>query len=94
MIDDAIQKLIDRDSTIDLRELEAAVWQRDAHVRAIRGANRKLASWQGFVLVFAILSSATAGATMAMNAPYARSNIAALPGETLAPSSLLFGRQR
>jgi len=94
MIDDAIQKLVDRDSKIDLRELEAAVWQRDASVRAIRGANRILASWQAFVLVFAIFGSATAGAAMAMDASYIRSNTVVLLGETRAPSSLLFGGQR
>ena len=94
MIDRDIQKLIDRDKGIDLGQFEADLWRREATTRAAQGANRRLASWQGLVIAFAVVSSAAAGVSTAMTAAQTRPANVLVPGESLAPSSLLFGTQQ
>jgi hypothetical protein len=94
MIDDDINKLIERDSRIDLQTLEADIWRLEAGIRAGQKVSRSLASWQGLVIVLAVLSSASVGISTAMNSANARPGNVLVPGENLAPSSLLFGAQR
>lgn len=94
MIDHDLQKLIERDATTDLGRLEADVWHREAGVRAVDGASRRLASWQGLVLALAIVGSAGIGVSTGMAAAYRHRAAPLTPVESLAPSSLLFGAVR
>lgn len=93
MIDHDLEKLVARDSGVDLRRLERDIWYREASARALEGANRRLASWQGLVIALAIIGSASMGMSTAMTAAYHHGALLT-PGENLAPSALLFGTPR
>ena len=73
---------------VNLEGLETDIWRRERHIRALRTASRMLASWQGVVLVLAVVASAAMGAAMTARQPQPPSFVAA---ERLAPSSLLLG---
>ena len=94
MNDSDLQKLIQRDAVTNLDRLESDVWHREASVRALEGANRRLASWQGCVIALAIIGSAGIGVSTGMAAAYRHSAAQLAPVESLAPSSLLFGAVR
>ena len=94
MIDHDLQKLIQRDAVTDLGRLEADIWHREASVRVVEGASRRLASWQGVVMALAIVSTASIGVSAGMAAAYRHRAAQLTPVETLAPSSLLFGAVR
>jgi len=94
MIDHDLQKLIERDAATDLDRLESDIWHREAGDRAVDGASRRLASWQGIVIALAIASSAGIGVSTGMAAAYHHRAAPLTPVESLAPSSLLFGAGR
>ena len=94
MIDHDLEKLVARDSGVDLRRLERDIWYREASARALESANRRLASCQGLVIALAIVGSASVGISAAMTAAYPHRAALLTPGESLAPSSLLFGSPR
>lgn len=91
MIDKDLEALIMRDSTIRLDRLESDIWGRESTFRASRKAVRQLASWQAFIMVLAIFSSAAMGVSFA-------ATVNPHPGLAdsgrLAPSTLLFGNSR
>lgn len=94
MIEKDLAKLIARDDSADLRRLERDVWHREAAMRAIAGASRRLASAQGLVLALAIVTSATIGMSSARIMSQHERPSPLTTGENLAPSSLLFGSGR
>jgi hypothetical protein len=73
---------------LNLESLESDIWRRERHLVALRAASRWLASWQGLVLVLAVLASAAAGASVARHLAPRTGFIAE---EGLAPSNLLLG---
>lgn len=91
MIERDILLLVHRDSGFDLSGLQHDLWAREAHVRGSRAATRRLISWQAVVIAFAIVGSAGAGSSLAVNSAKAQSHRVLLDAEGLAPSSLLFG---
>ena len=94
MIEKDLAKLIARDDGADLRRLERDVWHREAAMRAIAGASRRLASAQGLVLAMAIITSASIGVSSAMVLSRHEGPSLLTAGENLAPSSILFGSER
>lgn len=94
MIDHDLQKLIQRDAVTDLGRLEADIWHREASVRVVEGASRRLASWQGFVMALAIVSTASIGVSAGMAAVNQQRVAPLTPVERFAPSTLLFGALR
>lgn len=94
MIDDDIAKLVERERTADLGRLEADIWRREAAFQARRRATRRVAAWQGAVMLAAVIGSAGAGFAMSLPAAEPRHAALMMPGERLAPSALLFGTHR
>jgi len=94
MIEKDLAKLIARDDSADLRRLERDVWHREAAMRAMAGASRRLASAQGLVLALAIVTSATIGMSSARIMSLHERPSLLTTGENLAPSSLLLGSRR
>ncbi|MBS0219487.1 MAG: hypothetical protein JSR91_01975 [Proteobacteria bacterium] len=94
MIDDDIAKLVERERTADLGRLEADIWRREAAFQARRHAMRRMAAWQGMVMLAAMIGSAGAGFAMSLPAADPRPAALMMPGERLAPSALLFGIHR
>jgi hypothetical protein len=94
MIDDDIRKLIERERGTDLGGLEADIWRREAALQAHRRATQRVAAWQGVVMAVAMIGSAGAGFAYAMHPADARHDSLMMPGERLAPSTLLFGAHR
>lgn len=94
MIEKDLAKLIARDDGADLHRLERDVWHREAALKAIAGASRRLASAQGLVLAIAIITSASMGASSAMVMGRHDRPFLLTAGENLAPSSILFGSER
>lgn len=92
MLDQDFEKLTARDRR-ELPTLEADVWRREGELSAARKQGRRLASLQALVVVVAIVSSATAGVTLASERAEARSISPFNAGMALAPSSLLFGNR-
>lgn len=88
-MDQELQRLIDRDRDSRLDRLELDVWRREQAVLAAKTTSHRLLFWQGLVLAFAALSSASLGMTVA--------RVRTPPQVTwlgdsaqLAPTSLLF----
>lgn len=90
MFDHDIEKLTARDQR-DLLTLEADVWRRESELSAAQTQGRRLASLQALVVAVAVISSATAGITLAGEQAQARSISPFNAGMALAPSYLLFG---
>ena len=76
---------------VNLDDLEADIWRRERHVLALRTASRSLASWQGLVLLLAVVTSAATGAAVATHLAPPSSFVAE---EGLAPSNLLLGSRQ
>ena len=93
MIDDDIRALAARDNGRDLGSLEADMWRRERSLRIRRSATRRVAAWQGVVMAIAIAGSASAGFALTRQ-PDPREARLGIPGEQLAPSTLLFGAHR
>lgn len=87
MLESDISRLNAREP-VNLDGLEADIWRRERHVLALQAASRMLASWQGFVLVLAVVASAATGAAVTVHLAPASSFIAE---EGLTPSNLLLG---
>ena len=87
MLEKDISRLNARDR-VNLDGLESDVWRRERHVLALQAAARLLASWQGFVLVLAVVASAAIGAAVAA---HVAQPAAFVSEENLAPSHLLLG---
>ena len=94
MIDDDIARLVERERTADLGRLEADIWRREAAFETRRRATRRMAAWQGAVLLVAAVGSAGAGFAASLPAAELRHAALMMPGERLAPSSLLLGGHR
>ena len=73
---------------VNLDELESDIWRRERHVQARQAATRWLASWQGLVLVLAVVTSAATGEAVATRLAPPSGFVAE---EGLAPSNLLLG---
>ncbi len=73
---------------VNLDGLELDIWCRERDVLALRAASRRLASWQGLVLVLAVVTSAATGAAVATHLAPPTGFVAE---EGLAPSNLLLG---
>ena len=73
---------------VSLDGLEADIWCRERHVVALQSASRWLASWQGLVLVLAVVTSAATGVAVATHLAPPAGFVAE---EGLAPSNLLLG---
>jgi len=87
MLESDISRLNARER-VNLDGLEADIWRRERHIRALQAASRMLASWQGFVLVLAVVASASIGAAVTVHlTPPSRFVVE----EGLAPSNLLLG---
>jgi hypothetical protein len=87
MLESDISRLNAREH-VNLEGLESDIWRRERQVLALRATGRWLASWQGLVLVLAVLTSAATGAVVATHlAPKA----GFVAEEGLAPSNLLLG---
>lgn len=93
MIDDDIRALVARDEGSDLRSLEANIWRRERSLLMRQRATRQVAAWQGVVMAFAIAGSASAGFALTRHADPHQARLG-IPGEQLAPSTLLFGAHR
>ena len=87
MLENDISRLNARER-VNLEGLEADIWCRERHVQALQAASRMLASWQGFVLVLAVVASAAIGAAVTVHLAPPSSFVAE---EGLAPSNLLLG---
>jgi hypothetical protein len=87
MLESDISRLNAREH-VNLDGLETDIWRRERHVLALRAASRLLASWQGLVLVLAVVVSAGAGAAVTAHLARPSSFVAE---EGLAPSNLLLG---
>jgi len=94
MIDDDIATLVERERAPDLGRLEADIWQRETARQVRRRTARRVAAWQGIVLAAAMIGSAGAGFAVTLHAPDQRHAAPMMPGEQLAPSSLLSGGHR
>lgn len=90
MLEKEIQDLIQRDSLVNLSDLEADIWRREAEISGSQKASRTLAAFQAVVVIFAIFTSATFGSSMARTFFLSHDSILN-PGANLAPSVLLFG---
>jgi len=73
---------------INLEGLEADIWRRERKLASLRSASRSLASWQGAVLLLAVICSAAIGMSTASKIA---KPTAPLAEENLAPSALLMG---
>ena len=73
---------------INLDGLEADIWHRERHLRALQAASRLLASWQGLILALAVVASAAAGV---LAARYMMPSSGLVAEESMAPSTLLLG---
>lgn len=93
MIDDDIRALAARDEGTDLGSLEADIWRRDSGLRLRQRAARRVAALQGVVMALAIAGSASAGFALTRQADPHQARLG-IPGEQLAPSTLLFGAHR
>ena len=87
MLDKDISRLNARER-VNLGGLETDIWRRERQVRTLKAASRKLASWQGLVLVLAVMGSAATGAAVTLHLAPPSSFVAE---EGLAPSNLLLG---
>lgn len=94
MIDDDIAKLVVREPAADLGRLEADIWRREAAFQARHLATRRMAAWQGAVMLAAVVGSAGAGFASSLSPAEPRHAALMMPGERLAPSSLLLGGHR
>ena len=94
MIDNDIARLVERERMADLGRLEADIWRREAAFETRRRTTRRMAAWQGAVLLVAVVGSASAGVAASLPAAEPRHAALMMPGERLAPSSLLFGGHR
>ncbi|MES2255560.1 MAG: hypothetical protein V4559_11020 [Pseudomonadota bacterium] len=90
MLEKEIQDLIRRDSLVNLGDLEADIWRREAEISDSQKASRTLAAFQAVVVIFAIFTSAAFGSSMAKSSLLPHASILN-PGASLAPSVLLFG---
>jgi hypothetical protein len=94
MIDDDIRELVERERRPDLGRLEADVWRQEATLRAGQRTTRRVAAWQGVVMAVATIASASAGFAFTVSLAESRQSALMMPGEKLAPSTLLFGLHR
>ena len=93
MIDDDMHLLDERSLERSLGSLEADIWRGVAARETRRKAARRTASFQGVIMLFAVLGSVAAGIDAAglLTAPTAISQLA--PGMELMPSHLLVGHR-
>lgn len=94
MIDDDIATLVERERVPDLGRLEADIWRRETALQTRRRATRRIVAWQGAVMLAAVIGSAGAGFARSAHPVESRHVTVMMPGEQLAPSSLLFGSHR
>ena len=94
MIDDDIATLVERERMADLGRLEADIWRCESALQGRRRATRRIAAWQGAVMLAAVIGSAGAGFASSAHPAEGRHASVLMPGEQLAPSSLLFGGHR
>ena len=87
MLENDISRLNARER-VNLDGLEVDIWCREHQVLALRATSRWLASWQGLVLVLAVVTSAATGAFVAARLAPPAGFVAE---EGLAPSNLLLG---
>jgi hypothetical protein len=73
---------------VNLDGLESDIWRRERQILAQRTASRWLASWQGLVLVLAVVTSAATGMAFATHRAPPSGFVSE---EGLAPSNLLLG---
>ena len=87
MLENDISRLNAREH-FNLDGLESDIWRLERNVLARQAAGRWLASWQGLVLVLAVVTSAATGAVVATQLAPPSGFVAE---EGLAPSNLLLG---
>ena len=92
MIDDMLEHLQARAGNGRLDRLEQDIWERERCLKAASTANRRLASWQGFVLSMAVLLSAVGGATAVRAVPPPATDWFGGTSQS-APATLLFGAE-
>jgi hypothetical protein len=91
MIDDDIRRLDERERDHSLSQLESDIWTGvDARARQ-RAAARRIVSFQGAIMIIALLGSAAAGLTMVRPVDGAAGAGLLASGVELMPSSLLLG---
>jgi hypothetical protein len=94
MFDDDIRKLVERDRGTSLADLEADVWRRESVLQSDRRIMHRLTTLQGLLMAVAIVGSAGAGFAASLHLADLRRPVVAMPGEDLAPSTLLLGSPR
>ena len=94
MIDDDIRQLDQRERDHSLSQLESDIWRGVAARARRREATRRITSFQGVIVVFALFGSAAAGLRIVqpVDTPSAVGVLAS--GIDLMPSSLLLGQPR
>jgi hypothetical protein len=85
MLEDDIFRLNAREQ-VSLGNLEWEIWRRERQFLARCAQSRRLASWQGFVLILAVMASAATGVAVAGRFSAPSSFVSE---EGLAPSNLL-----
>ena len=94
MIDDDIRRLGERDHDRSLNRLESDIWRGVAARARRREAARKITSFQGAIMILALLGSAAAGLRIVQPTD-ARAEVPLMAsGIELMPSSLLLGQPR
>jgi len=94
VLEDDLSKLIGGEpGALALEGFERDLWRRISLMVAARKAAKKLATWQGAVLLLMVLGVSLAGVTIASRSAGSRQPILS-SGEQIAPSTLLFGDRR
>ena len=91
MIDDDLRQLDERALDHALDQLETDIWRGIAARARQRGAARRVNSFQGVVMVLALVGSVAAGINMAGPAHASSVQLALSTGFELMPSTLLLG---
>jgi hypothetical protein len=89
MIDDDMHRLEQRALDRSLSGLEADIWKGVAFREQRRKAVRRTASWQGLIMVCAVVGSIVVGIEIAAPATAAAGASPLAPGMELMPSNLL-----
>jgi hypothetical protein len=93
MIDNDLRQLDERALDHSLDHLEADIWRGVAAYARQREAARRVASFQGVVIVLALLGSAAVGVNMARPGSPAGDPVVLASGAELMPSHLLLGER-
>ena len=94
MIDDDIRRLDEREVDYSLSRLESDIWQGVAARAQQRVAARRTASFQGAIMIVAVLSSAAAGLSAVRPVTVPAEVGRLTEGVELMPSTLLLGDRR